>query len=180
MKPSFAFFQQHVLPAFVCFALALALAQPEWFQRFENLTLDARTRIRAQYFPTQPRDDVALVGIDQPSLNQFGRWPWDRDKVHGNFSQLVGLVKPSVVAWDILFDDPTDQDARLAIGIRRGKVPVVLGGKREDPESGVKAGDPTMKDFLLRPLLRIEGDQSKIASSETMLSGSQKLGQEEC
>ena len=49
MKPSFAFFKQHVLPAFVCFAVALLLAQPEWFQRFENLTLDARTRFRAQY-----------------------------------------------------------------------------------------------------------------------------------
>ena len=177
MKPSFAFFKHHVLPALGCFVAAGLLAQMDWLQRFENLTLDARTRFRAQHFPTQPRDDVALVGIDQLSLNQFGRWPWDRDKVHGNFSQLVGLAKPSVVAWDILFDDPTEQDARLANGIRRGKVPVVLGGNRADADVGVKLGDPTLKDFLLRPLSRVEGDQSKIPSGETMSVPRSPLGE---
>ena len=59
MKSRLAFLQQHVLPALVCFALAVVLAKLDWLQGIENSTLDVRTRFRTQYFPTQPRDDTA-------------------------------------------------------------------------------------------------------------------------
>src|SRR5207253_11301873 len=87
-KSSLASFQQHVLPALVCFALVLLLAQARWFQRFENVTFDARASLRARYFRTAPRDDIVLVGIDQTSLSNpnFGVWPWRRS-LHGNFMQ---------------------------------------------------------------------------------------------
>ena len=57
MKSRLAFLPQHVLPALVCFALALASAQTDWLQRVENVTLDTRAKLRARYFPTHPRDD---------------------------------------------------------------------------------------------------------------------------
>lgn len=160
-----------VLAPLVCFALALGFAQTDWFQSLENSTLDLRTRWRTQWFPTQPRDDVVLVGIDQPSLEQapkgFGRWPWDR-RVHGNFMRLMGQVKPSVVAWDILFDDPVEQDAALAEGIRRSGVATVLGGNRADADLGLKPGAEAAGRMKLRPLARVSGDRAAIPGAATM------------
>ncbi len=169
MKPRLAFFQKHLLPALVCFGLALALAQTEWLQTIENASLDVRAKFRARKFPTHPRDDVVLIGIDEDSLNNpaFGRWPWNRS-LHGDFVRLVGLLKPSVVAWDILFDDPHEEDGRFAADIRRGKIDIVLGGQGAEADLGLKPGDEAMKKFLIAPLTRIEGDRSAVPKYEAM------------
>ncbi len=176
MKSSLAFFKQHVLPALVCFALAYAVGQTEWVQRVANLTLDSRTKFRAHFFPTKPRDDVAVVGIDQESLNQLGRWPWDRN-VHGDFLQLVGRMKPSVVAWDILFDDPSEHDAHFADGIRKGGADVVLGGQGVEADLGIPPDDASVKNFKLAPLTRIEGDATKIVTYPAMSVPHSPLGE---
>ena len=176
MKSSLAFFQKHILPALVCFGLALALAQTEWLQRVENLTLDARTRLRTNFFPTPPRDDVVLIAIDQPSLNLLGRWPWPRG-FHGEFMLYAGLASPSVVVWDLLFDDPNEQDARFAEGIRNGGAEVVLAGQGVDADLGLKPDDEALKKLLLAPLTRIEGDRSAILSTPAMAVPRAPLGE---
>jgi len=169
MKPRIAFFKEHVLPALVCFVLALALAQTDWMQRFENVTFDARAKLRARYFPTHPRDDVVLIGIDQASLDDpaLGRWPWKRN-IHGQFLLLASVVKPSVVTWDILFDDSNEDDAAFATGIVRGKIDVVLGGARGEPDAGFKPGAEQLAKIRIAPLPHVEGDMSAVVSSETM------------
>ncbi len=162
-----AFFRQHALPAVLCFGLALVLMPV--LERFENVTLDARAKFRTRYFPTQPRDDVVLVGIDQESLSNpnFGRWPWPR-ALHGNFVQLAGLLKPSVIAYDILFDDPTDDDARFAAGIQRSRVEVVLAGQNSDAASGLKPGSAALEKIRLVSLTHIVGDRTAIPDGELM------------
>lgn len=179
MKSSLAFFRQHVLPALVCFGVALLLAlKAEWFQTIENLTLDVRTVLRTDYFPTKPRDDVALIGIDQASLDKkaFGRWPWTR-QVHGNFLQLLGRVKPSVVAWDILFDDPAEEDEHFANGIRRGGTDVVLGGQGVEADLGVAPDDESLKNFRITSLPNVVGDRSALISSVAMSVPKSPLGE---
>ncbi len=158
-----------MLPALVCFVLALAFAQTDWLKRFENVTFDSRAQVRARFFPTHPRDDVVLIGIDQASLNNpgLGRWPWKRS-VHGDFLQLVGRVKPSVVTWDILFDDPSEEDALFARGIKRGNLEVVLGGARGETDQGFKPGAPELSKIRIAPLPHVEGDRTTMVSSETM------------
>ena len=172
MKPRLAISPAAVLPPLVCFALALALAQTEWFQSLENSTLDVRTRARADYFQTQPRDDVVVICIDkesvQPPPTGFGRWPWSRRFAHGNFMRLMGTVRPSVVAWDILFDEPTEEDAALAEGIRLSGVPTVLAGNSSDADLGLKPNDEELKQLLLKPLPRVTGDRSAIPLSPAM------------
>jgi len=179
MKNRFAILRDHVLPALVCFILAAWLAQANWFQNIEGVTLDLRTRARTDYFPTNPRDDVVLVGIDQASLEAlpkgFGRWPWERN-VHGNFMRLMGRVKPSVVTWDFLFDDPSPEDAAFAAGIRISGVPVVLGGVRGEPDLGIKPEDDATKQLKLQRLTRISGDPSAILNSPTMSVPQAPLG----
>ncbi len=184
MKSRFAFFKEQVLPALLCFGLAVALAQMEWLQKIENITLDSRAKLRVEFFPTHPRDDIVLIGIDQTSLSNvnFGRWPWKRSQ-HGNFVQLVGRVKPSVIAWDILFDDQSDEDPQFAAGIVRGKTEVVLGGQSGEtgkdgkPSLGFKPGSPELKNIRIAPLTRIEGDRTAIDGSDTMSVPMSPLGE---
>src|SRR5262245_43416558 len=117
MKSALAFLRSQILPAVLCFGLAWLLTAwdrigrsetlrvltgRDLFDRIENLTLDQRTKLRAWLKPQAPADDVVLLGIDETSLKDFGEWPWNRE-IHGDLLSLLGLVKPGVIAWDILF-----------------------------------------------------------------------------
>ena len=46
--------------------------------------------------------DIVVVAIDEESLAQFGRWPWDR-KVHADFLTKLAQAKPRGVLFDVLF-----------------------------------------------------------------------------
>lgn len=161
MKFRLAFFKEHLLPALVCFGLAFELAQTEWLQRVESVSLDARTWLRAQFYPTMPNEQFALIGIDEPSLHEFGRWPWSRE-VHGSLMQLLGQIKPSVVAWDILFSEPSTEDEYFAKSIAASGAQVILGAERADADIGILPGDDAIKASRLTPFLKVEGDRSRI------------------
>ena len=115
MKFRLEFFKEHLLPALVCFGLAFAMARTEWLQRVENLTLDARTRLRSQFYPTLPRDEFALIGIDEPSLPIRGAHGEDERRRHG------GLGGVPLVGGD-------EED-----GDRHGRIPVLHEGYDEQP-----------------------------------------------
>ncbi len=179
MKSRLAFFLQHVLPALVCFSLALLLAQTDWIERVENITLDARTQLRAKFYPTLGRDEFALIGIDEPSLRPptqgFGRWPWNRD-IHGDFLLLLGRVRPSVVSWDILFGEPTPEDEHFAKGVTSGGAEVVLGAERADDDIGIKPNDEAAKASRLTAFKNVEGDRSLVPSSPAISMATGELG----
>ena len=104
----------YLLPTALCIGLAFALGQTSWLQHLENLTQDQVTRLRARFQPL-PDDRVMIVGIDDHSINELGRWPWDR-KIHGQFMQAIAFGKPAVIAWDILFVDPAAGDDGFKVG----------------------------------------------------------------
>jgi adenylate cyclase len=176
MKPLLVFVRKHLLPSLGCFAAAFLLLQTELFQRVRNLTRDERTKYRAWLKPTPPAEDVVLIGIDETSLQDLGRWPWSL-AVHGDFQQLIGQVKPGVVAWDILFIDANPEDADLAKGILLGGSPVILGAMRGEEGEGIKPTDEAAKPARLEPLRRVEGDRTRIPSSPSMLLPTGSLAQ---
>jgi adenylate cyclase len=174
-----AFARKQLLPALICFGVALLLAQTVVFERVDNLTLDLLTNVRARLKPTKCPEEVALIGVDEPSLRNpdYGRWPW-RMETHAELLQLLGQVKPAVVAWDILFTELPDPDADVLLGgIIQSRIPVVLGAKRGEEDEGIKTDDPAAKQSRLEPLPRIVGDRSLIATSPTMILPSGKLNQ---
>jgi len=86
------------------------------------LTLELKAsdvRLRAR--PHKPfSNDVAIVAIDDKSIQQIGRWPWTRD-VLANLEMAFIDYKVKVVAYDILFDerDPVDVESEaLAVKLR--------------------------------------------------------------
>ena len=47
---------------------------------------------------SQPSGRVAVLDVDEPSLAQYGQWPWPRYRVALLLAQLNKL-KPAAVAW---------------------------------------------------------------------------------
>ncbi|MBI3312681.1 MAG: CHASE2 domain-containing protein [Candidatus Omnitrophica bacterium] len=77
---------------------------------FELLFFDLRFQLRPELpFPK----NIAVVGIDESSIDVFGRWPWSRDK----HAALFGLLKheafrPSVIGYDALFENKNPADLK--------------------------------------------------------------------
>lgn len=57
--------------------------------------------------------DIVFVAVDEPSVNKFGRWPWDRKIIAQGISHLS---QADVVLMDMIFSEPTNEkdDALLA------------------------------------------------------------------
>lgn len=70
-----------------------------------------------------PSKDVVFVAVDEPSVNEFGRWPWDREIIAQG---LDGLKDADVVLMDMIFSEPTSevQDSALAESLSRLKTSV--------------------------------------------------------
>lgn len=68
---------------------------------------------------------VVMVAIDDHSLQTYGQFPWPRDR-YGDLLNRLTAANASVVAFDILWVDPSDADPLLAKAIaQNGRV--VLG-----------------------------------------------------
>lgn len=147
------------LPAITCIGLAFTIGHLPLGKRLENGAQDQLTVLRAGSHP-QPDERLIVAGIDDGSLDQFGRWPWSR-KVHAQFMYSLARGKPGVVSWDILFTEPSDEDAMLVQGAKALESRVVFGAytSDDDPKQRVPATD------LTPPLTRIEGNAEDIPTS---------------
>lgn len=65
-------------------------------------TLDWRFQLRG---PRIPKEKVAVLAIDDDSLNQIGRWPWDRDKMGELIDRLMSQGAKAL-GFDIVFSEP--------------------------------------------------------------------------
>ncbi|RMH76527.1 MAG: adenylate/guanylate cyclase domain-containing protein [Cyanobacteria bacterium J007] len=76
---------------------------------------------------------IVTVAIDETSLQVYGQFPWSRDR----YVQLLDVLNdadPAAIGFDILFLDPSPQDARLAEAIaRNGRVVLARGAWGEEP-----------------------------------------------
>lgn len=98
--------------------LSLALLLISTLLCSTELGREIDSRVRDGYVRLQPRseppDDIALVLIDDQSLQEYGRWPWSRELL----AQLVANVSaadPRVVGLDILLSEPQSKSADRAL-----------------------------------------------------------------
>jgi CHASE2 domain-containing sensor protein len=78
-------------------------------QRLEYLSVNLRFLARAPFDPpADPR--LVFVGIDQPTLDHLGAWPWPRN-VEGKFLDYIAQsgMNPDVVAFDVLLTEDFDK-----------------------------------------------------------------------
>lgn len=92
---------------------------------------DTRFRLRG---PIEPPEKVVIVAIDSKSIDELGRWPWDRRTI----AQLIKTLSPAkVIALDMVFSEPSlpESDTILSKTINKAKNVVVGYYFREEETS---------------------------------------------
>lgn len=52
---------------------------------------------------------IAIIAIDDESVNEYGSWPWNRN-VHAMLVDTLAEGKPAVIAFDVTFPAPSADD----------------------------------------------------------------------
>src|SRR5262245_39736319 len=52
-----------------------------------------------------PSDKIAVIGIDDQSLANIGRWPWSRD-VLAKMTDKLAAASPKAIGYTVLFAEP--------------------------------------------------------------------------
>ena len=118
--------------------LAVLAVRDEWFWRVDQTLYDAAISLLQR--PAAP--DIVIVGIDEQSLRQIGRWPWKRT-IHATLLNRLTEAGARVVVLDVILSerDKTDvnSDRVLAEAIRangRTVLPITM-----DAVEGVTTGE---------------------------------------
>lgn len=94
-----------LLRAFLLLSGAGALSYFDTLERIDAVLYDRLTVVRHD----APDDRIAIVAIDESSLQMLGRWPWSRS-VHAELIQRLYRAGSRVIALDLLFAEPQEND----------------------------------------------------------------------
>ncbi len=82
--------------------ILLQLYKVEPFETFSLRYNDINFNLQKK----EPSSDIVFVAVDEPSVNEFGRWPWKREILAKG---IDSLVQADVVLMDMIFSEPTSQ-----------------------------------------------------------------------
>ncbi|MCK5875989.1 MAG: adenylate/guanylate cyclase domain-containing protein [Candidatus Marithrix sp.] len=99
----------------------------EFINALEHTTYDVRLELS---MPNIKDERIVIVDIDERSLSEIGRWPWNRSVVANLIDQLFDTYQIDILAMDAVFVEPDDSSGltklrNLAQGPLR-KAPVFL------------------------------------------------------
>jgi len=164
----------HLLAPLVALA-AVAVFEKTWVgELLEDQSINIRFRVRAAFDPpADPR--LVFVGIDQQSLDLYGRYPWRRTVIADFLTNLAkAQVNPHTVAFDILYVDKSLNPADdIALGNAASQLPsVITGALSADPLGDrlvIQAAEEQTKTDLKNlgmtaPFTQIHGDLKRIHS----------------
>lgn len=95
--------------------LGMELFFPFLFEGINSRWIDQFFKIRGN-LPTQ--NEIALVTIDEKSINKIGRWPWPRSVI-AKLVEKLGESEIQAVGFDITFSEVSPDDATLAASLRK-------------------------------------------------------------
>ena len=95
-------------------ALLLLIQTSALPQRLDYWLFDQATTT----FTAQPTDKVAIIAIDELSLDRLGRWPWQRS-THAALIDKLRAAGAETIVFDVLFSEPSPDDAELAAAMHR-------------------------------------------------------------
>lgn len=61
-----------------------------------------------------PSDKIAVIAIDEQSINNIGRWPWPRD-IHAALIDKLAAAKPKVIGSTVFYFEPQQDPGLLYI-----------------------------------------------------------------
>jgi adenylate cyclase len=176
----------HLLSPLVALAVVALLSKTSLIlERFESPTISYRFLVRSTFDPpADPR--LIFVGIDEPSLAHFGKWPWPR-RVEATFLDTIARsdYTPHTVAFDVMFTEDsdklvtekqnTDLNDDVVLGQAIGELPSVVSGAytpSEPTDKGVTADEVnrTKAEFKTagptEALTNVKGDISHLHGSD--------------
>ncbi|MBI3895554.1 MAG: CHASE2 domain-containing protein, partial [Acidobacteria bacterium] len=128
--------------------LLLFLLQFGPLEAIEAKLYDLRTQLRQ---PAQASQKIAIVEIDENSVNQLGRYPWPRSRIAEGLD-VLSEAGAKVVGLDILYPDPEQNPGLDALkateNLLQENSPALVGrpvsspGSEDDPEQGQMSADP--------------------------------------
>lgn len=120
--------------------------------RLEYLLYDTMVRVHQR----PANDRIVIVGIDEKSLRELGRWPWSRS-VHATLLDRLSDYGAEIVGIDILLAEQGpgigQQDVELARAIERHGGVVLVVGPKASPGQGPVA------ELLPLPAFAIAADK---------------------
>ena len=124
----------------------------------ENRTYDMRARMLRE----EPRAPIAIVAIDEKSIQDLGRWPWSRDKIAGVLDVLSSF-NASVIGLNVFFSEAKVDPGQLAMG-------GILSRIQEMKDFSRNKGLQEVAEMLDETLMDLDKD----AMLEEALEGSEK------
>ncbi len=124
----------------------------------ELKTLDLRFRSRGN-IPTS--GEVALVTIDEKSLDELGRWPWPRARMAELLNAMV-KYDPKVIGFDVVWSEPDENSELKGLKATQEKWKDLRGGNRE------------FENYLNQAVRKADSDKTlaqSIASSQRAVLG---------
>lgn len=70
------------------------------------------------YHALLPKSQIAIIAIDKKSLDEIGTFPWSR-AIHTELLERLAQKPPRVIAFDLVFAQPSLDDPIFAAAIRR-------------------------------------------------------------
>jgi serine/threonine-protein kinase len=86
--------------------LVLATGQSAFTQGVERWAYDMGVRATSR----EPAPNIAIVAIDENSVQNLGRWPWNRE-IHAQMFDFLAKAGAKVVASTVFFTEPQDDPA---------------------------------------------------------------------
>ncbi len=77
----------------------------EFIDALEHTAYDVRLELT---MPNTKDDRIVIVDIDERSLSEIGRWPWNRSVVANLIEQLFDTYQIDVLGMDVVFVEPDD------------------------------------------------------------------------
>ncbi len=88
--------------------LLLQLNKVEPFESFSLRFNDINFELQDK----EPNKDIVFVAVDEKSVNAFGRWPWNREKIALGIKHLN---QAEIVLMDMIFSEPTSKSSDQAL-----------------------------------------------------------------
>ena len=76
-----------------------------WFFRLDQTLYDEAIEL----IQRAPQNDIVIVGIDEESLRQIGRFPWSR-AVHATLIDKLAAEQAKVIGFDLILTEPDARD----------------------------------------------------------------------
>jgi serine/threonine-protein kinase len=134
----------------------------QWAEGLEGKLYDIRARLRAG---AKTAENVVLVGIDDDSIRQIGRWPWPRSYMAEMVDQLAE-AQAKVIGLDIFFSDAELNPGLVEVRKIKDEYASKVGGAGGGGRTVVKAGQELTAEDLARAAARATASAKSGAAKE--------------